>query len=89
MARLIDWKNDIEKTKKEWEYFVMVSVAYQAVVDLLGKVRDRRKIELLEPILAPISKISDFSDPAGVNCEAFECADMALKSLYRQLEFEA
>lgn len=88
VSRMMAWKNELEKIPRRWEYFVLVSIAYQAVVDLAGKVRDRAKLELIEPIIEPLRVISDFSDPAGVAVGAFECAGKTLGVLYREVGFE-
>jgi len=89
VERMLNWKKEIEQVPKEWEYFVLVSVAYQAIADLVGKLKDRRKLALVEPLLGPIGRISDFSDPAGINYDAFECADATMRKLYEQIEFRA
>jgi hypothetical protein len=87
VERMRRWKAEIEKVPKQWEYFVLISIAYQSIVDLAGKIRDQRKLALLEPMLGPIKEISDFSDPGGTNFEAYECAAATLQALYDVIGF--
>jgi hypothetical protein len=88
IERMLRWKKSIESVPREFEYFVLVSIAHQCVVDLLGKVRDKKKIFLLEPLLQALQHMSDFSDPLGRNIAAFECAESALRELYTQVDFQ-
>ncbi len=87
--KMVQWKKLLDDIPRRWEYFVLISIAYQAAVDLLGRLRDKSKIALVEPILAPLEVISDFSDPLGRNEAAFVCADETLSSLYGLVGFRS
>ena len=86
--KMYKWERLLNKTPGMWELQVLLNMAYQSIIDVLSKVRDPGKVSLLEPILEPLSIISDFINEKDVDYAACEYADDTLNGLYKILNFE-
>lgn len=85
--RIAAWDDYIGRIKPGWDIVMLVSICLRCLSDLLDKVRDPAKIELIKPILEPLLNMSDFVDEKGRLYENYEQADKLLDELYVLLGF--
>ena len=90
---LSEWVDSLEKSGLESEsnITVMISMSQQACQDLLGKVRNKKKIALLDTALEVLDRLGShlhdgMSDKALI--PKFELADVLLGKLYDVTGFE-
>lgn len=86
--RMVAWQALIDELPQSFEFFTLVSIADQCLIDLVGKVRAKKKLALILPVLEPVGIISDFCDPTGRSFDEFECANDTLQKLYELIGFD-
>jgi hypothetical protein len=65
----------------------LVSLAHILITDLIERIKDPVKLNMLEPLEEAIYALSDMIDPEKDQFKAYEEADMILKEFYKILEF--
>ncbi len=64
----------------------LVSIGQMIMADLSGMIRDRRKLDMLEPVIEALDGLSDQLDPEGSRFADYKAADLTLRELYGILE---
>lgn len=87
IKKMTTWNKLINENHRGWDLSILLYTAHQSISDVLGLIRDPKKIKILEPILAPIEKILDFINERDTNFAKCRYADDTLKTLYKILGF--
>ena len=78
---------DLKKRKSLYSMIVLTSLMHQIITDLMEKIKDKKKLDLLEELAEIIYSISDMIDEKKNQFEAYEESDSILKKLYKAIEF--
>lgn len=77
----------LNNKKSLYSMTVLTALSHQIITDLIEKVRDRKKLVLLNELEEIIYNVSDLIDPKKDQFDAYEESDRILKKLYKLLEF--
>ncbi len=79
--------DDLRQSESVYTMIVLVSLSNQILADMMQKIRNRTKLEMLEEVNEITISISNKIDPKGDQFEAYEEADKLLLKLYHHLGF--
>jgi len=82
------WEPHVAAVRDYHRLVVLVKVCERCLADLLDKVRDPYKKELLQRLRVPLGKLHDFADWDGSNFRAYEKCDELMDYLYKLIEWE-
>lgn len=66
---------------------LLVSIAEQVCTDLMEKIKDKNKLQLLEPLHEAINGLSDQIDPLGIHFLDYEKAAEEISLIYKVVGF--
>ena len=81
------WEKELEKQNWQITPLVLTNMSLQCLYDLHTKIKDKYKLSLIEPIIKPLKKLSDYIDPHGDKFETYQYVDNLLSILYKKIEF--
>jgi hypothetical protein len=85
LHKIDDYLNNVQKTF--YTITVLVNLAHLIMTDLLERIKDKKKREILIPVMEVVDGLSDQIDPEKNIWAAYEEADRMLVKLYEYLEF--
>lgn len=87
-AKIERWEPHILAVRDYHRLVVLSKVCERCIADLIGKVRDPRKLHLLNQLREPLSKLHDYVDRDGENFRAYEKCDELMDYLYDLIGWE-
>jgi len=86
--KIDEWELHVRTVKDFHRLPVLAKVCERCIADLLSKIHDKRKLELLLKLKEPLARIHDFVDVNGENFVAYAKADELMDKLYELIGWE-
>ena len=87
MGKLGEWDKELANLPVAWGLYLLVSISFQILDNLLFTIKNKEKLQLINSLFDPLSKLTDFFDERGVNYPVLEEANILVSKLYKLIEF--
>ena len=81
------WSPFIMADKDRYSTAILAAICERIISDLQERIKDKRKLLMLAPLVEPLKTIHNFADPEGRNFPAYQKSDYVLDKLYQIVEW--